>query len=239
MSILPSREGDRQLRPRRESRKAAMRSTRDSVASPRRAKRGFGEKRHIDSVTCLDMAIVISMLRGVNLGKYKRLKMEALRELYESLGLRDVQSYLQSGNIVFRSKSTSTAALEKLLEGEAKKRLGLETTFFIRSTAEWHALIAGNPFPREAKSDPARLVALVLKESPHAAAVKALVAAVRGKESVRVNGNVAYIVYPDGQGTSKLTNTVIESKLGTRGTARNWNTVLKLAALAAPGKEEA
>jgi len=179
------------------------------------------------------MATYIGLLRAVNVAGHNLVSMADLRNFLSRLGLEEPRTLLQSGNVVFGTKSASAAALETLLEAEAKKRLGLETTFFVRSTAEWRALIAGNPFSREARVDPARLVAVTLKEAPASAAVKALTAAVPGRESVRVKGNVAYITYPDGQGTSKLSNALIESKLGTRGTARNWNTILKLAALAA------
>ena len=101
----------------------------------------------------------------------------------------------------------------------------------VRSAAEWDDAVAQNPLRGEAKRDPAHLVAMVLKEAPSGTAVKALQAAIVGREVVRAGGKQLYITYPDGQGRSKLTNAVIEKHLGTRGTARNWNTVLRLAAL--------
>jgi uncharacterized protein (DUF1697 family) len=87
-------------------------------------------------------------------------------------------------------------------------------------------------FEAEAKSDPGHLVVMALKDAPAASAVKALQAAIKGREIVRAAGRHAYIVYPDGIGRSKLTNALIEKTLATRGTARNWNTVMKLAAMA-------
>lgn len=179
------------------------------------------------------MAAYIGLLRGVNVAGHNLVSMGDLRGFLSRLGFEEPRTLLQSGNVVFNAKSTSAAALEKLLESEAKKKLGMEISFFVRTPDEWKLLIAGNPFPREAKNDPARLVAVPLKNAPPPAAVHSLVEAIPGRETVRVIGNTAYIYYPDGQGTSKLTNALIESKLGTRGTARNWNTVLKLAALAA------
>jgi uncharacterized protein (DUF1697 family) len=95
----------------------------------------------------------------------------------------------------------------------------------------WH-IVESNPFPKEAKTDPGHLVAMCLKETPETADVRALQAAIAGPEIVRAKGSHLYIVYPAGIGTSRLTNAFIERKLGTRGTARNWNTVLKLQALA-------
>jgi len=157
--------------------------------------------------------------------------MADLRDLLTGLGLREVQSVLQSGNLVFRCNGEGGVRLERTLEAEAKKRLSVETDFFVRSAAEWEDAVAENPFHEEARRDPARLVAVFLKEPPGSAGLKALQAAVVGREVVRGSGRQVYIVYPDGQGRSKLTNAVIEKHLRTRGTARNWNTVLRLAEL--------
>jgi uncharacterized protein (DUF1697 family) len=112
--------------------------------------------------------------------------------------------------------------------------LGLRTDFFVRTAAEWAKVVAGNPFPEEAERDPGHLVVMFLKATPEANDVAALQAAIPGRETVRAEGKHAYIIYPDGIGRSKLTIDLIERKLGTRGTGRNWNTVLKLAALAGP-----
>jgi uncharacterized protein (DUF1697 family) len=91
--------------------------------------------------------------------------------------------------------------------------------------------VARNPFPAEAERDPAHLTVVFLKDAPKAKAVEALAAAIRGREVIQADGRHLYAYYPDGVGRSKLTHALIESKLGTRGTARNWNTVLKLAQL--------
>jgi uncharacterized protein (DUF1697 family) len=122
--------------------------------------------------------------------------------------------------------------LEQMLERAAAKQLGLETPFFVRTAKEWQAIIDANPFPKEAMADPGHLLAVILKEPVEAANVTALQKAIVGREVVRAKGRCAYIVYPDGIGRSKLTTALIEKKLGTRGTGRNWNTVLKLGVLA-------
>jgi uncharacterized protein (DUF1697 family) len=158
--------------------------------------------------------------------------MAVLRAFAVKLGLKNAQTLLQSGNLVF-SSSGKPQDIEAMLEREAEKHLGLAIAFFVRTAKEWEALIARNPFPEEASRDPARMIAMPLKKAPTAAAVKSLQAAIKGPERVHAVGACLYTVYPDGQGQSKLTNRVIESKLDTRGTARNWNTVLKLATLAA------
>jgi uncharacterized protein (DUF1697 family) len=159
--------------------------------------------------------------------------MADLRALLERLGFTDARSLLASGNLVFGAGGRGGAALEKLLEAETAKRLDLTTDFMVRAAGELAAVVDRNPFPGEAKRDPGHLLVMFLKDRPTAAAAEALQAALTGPEVGRVDGKHAYIYYAAGVGRSKLTNTVIERKLGTRATGRNWNTVLKLQAMAA------
>ena len=172
----------------------------------------------------------IALLRAVNLAGLNKIGMADLRELLAGLGFADAQTLLQSGNVVFSGGNQPTAVLEDTLERAAARRLGLETEFFVRTAKEWQAIVAANPFPRQAKDDPSHLLAVILKGDVSAANVSALQKAIVGREVVRAKGRCAYIVYPDGIGRSKLTTALIEKTLGTRGTARNWNTVLKLQA---------
>lgn len=175
---------------------------------------------------------VIALLRGINVGGNKMVAMADLRELLTKLGFTEPRTLLQSGNVVFGSDRRTPAKLEQFLEAELMKRFGMQVDFFVRTTDEWKRVVARNPIPAEAKRDPSHLLVMFLKDAPDADRVKALQAAITGREIIRADGREAYIVYPDGIGRSKLTNALIEKKLGTRGTARNWNTVLKLDALA-------
>ena len=177
------------------------------------------------------MAAFVALVRAVNLPGTNRLAMSALRDLVAALGFSDAQTLLQSGNVVFRGAAAKSDELETALEREAARRLGLRTDFIVRTAKEWGGVVARNPFADEAERDPARLIVAFLKASANAKDVAALQAAIKGNEVVRGNGREAYIVYPDGQGRSKLTLPVIEKALGTRATARNWNTVRKLEAL--------
>lgn len=172
----------------------------------------------------------IALLRAVNLGAHNKVAMADLRALLTDLHFDQPRTLLQSGNLVFDSAGPP-AALEALLAGEAQKRLGLVTDFFVRTDSEWQTIIAANPFPAAAQADPAHLVLLACKDAPDHKAEAALQAAITGRETFRVLGRQLYCVYPDGIGDSKLTAGLIERKLGTRVTGRNWNTVLKLAAL--------
>ena len=178
------------------------------------------------------MTTCVALLRGINVGGRKQVAMADLRDVLTRLGFGDARSLLQSGNLVFRSAERAGAPLERLLETEVERRLALKTEIFVRTSTEWGDVIAANPFPEEADRDPGHLVVMFLKDRPGAREVEALRGAVTGREIVRAEGRHAYIVYPDGIGRSRLTNALIEKKLGTRGTGRNWNTVLKLGALA-------
>jgi uncharacterized protein (DUF1697 family) len=174
----------------------------------------------------------VALLRAINLGGRTMVSMSDLRALLERLGFQDVRTLLQSGNVVFRGGRRTGSSLEDYLEAEVRKALGLQSNVIVRTSAEWAAVVARNPFPAEAKRDPGHLTVAFLKEAPPAKAVEALRAAIRGREVIQADGRHLYAVYPDGIGRSKLTHALIESKLGTRGTARNWNTVLKVNALA-------
>jgi uncharacterized protein (DUF1697 family) len=178
------------------------------------------------------MPTYIALLRAVNLAGRNKVSMSDLRALLDKLGMHNPRTLLQSGNLIFQTDAAATAELEHQLEDATEHHIGLRTDFLVRRAEEWSSIIAANPFPDYAERDPSHLLVNCLKVPPGPEAVAALEAAVPGREEVLVKGREAYTYYPDGVGRSKLTNALIEKKLGTRGTARNWNTVLKLGALA-------
>jgi len=158
--------------------------------------------------------------------------MADLRAMFEALGHAGARTWLQSGNVVFVAGERDAAQMETRFEGECQARLKLKVDVVVRTAAEWNSLVARNPFRREAVNDPGHLLVMCLKEKPAKGRVAALRAAIRGRERIEGLGRELYIHYIDGVGTSKLTTALIEKTLGTRGTARNWNTVLKLSAMA-------
>ena len=181
------------------------------------------------------MPAYVALLRAVNVGG-RWLPMSELRATLVKLGFADAKTLLQSGNVVFASDERSAPRLERLLEAATEKNHKMQVDYMVRSAKEWSAIVAANPYPKEAKSDPGHLVVLALKAAPNEGAEAALRGAIKGREIVRVIGKNAYLYYPDGIGVSKLTPAIIEKHLGRRGTARNWNTVLKLLALVSPGQ---
>ena len=161
---------------------------------------------------------MIALLRGINVGGKSMMAMADLRDLLTKLKFENVRTILQSGNLVFDTKK-KPADVEALLEKE------LHVDVIVRTPKEIDAIIEANPFPSEARNDPGRLVVLFLKGTGDG---KALQKVIKDREIARGNGRQIYVYYPDGQGRSRLTNALIEKTLGTRATARNWNTVLKL-----------
>ncbi len=176
------------------------------------------------------MTRVVALLRAVNVGGTKAVSMPALCKVLTGLGFTGVKSLLQSGNVVFGCSGKADAALERQLETAVAAKLGVQTAFFVRSAREWDAIVANNPYPDAARDDPSRFVMIACKSAPAAKDVAALREAIVGRETITAVGKQVYAIYPDGQGNSKLTNALIERKLGVQCTARNWNTVLKLAA---------
>jgi uncharacterized protein (DUF1697 family) len=172
-----------------------------------------------------------ALLRGINVGGNKKVPMAELRAMTARLGFDDPKTLLQSGNLVFSAKTQPMAKLEALLEDATKKHIGVECSYLLRSAGEWARIVAANPFPKQAKSDPARLAVTFCRDAPRAAALETLRAEARGAEDFAVIGRELFVWYPDGMGTSKLALALGRNKLGTICTARNWNTVLKVAAL--------
>ena len=166
------------------------------------------------------MAKHVALLRAVNVGGRGSLAMADLRKVAEGLGYGEVKTLLQSGNLVFDAKGKA-AALERALEAALKTatRHRRRISWCARAR-ELDAIIAANPFPDEAKSDPGHLVVMVLKDRVTAKAVAALQESVKGREIIRPAGRELYITYPDGIGRSKLTGSLIEKKLAIRAAPR-------------------
>ena len=172
----------------------------------------------------------VALLRAVNVGG-RKVTMKELREMAEGLGYENVRTLIASGNLVFDTKKTSNAKLEAALEAAIEKTFGLFSEVMVRDPAEWDAIIKANPLPKKAKEDPAHLVCLVCKDKPDAKAIDAWLKTFREKydkgEQLKIVGREIYIDYGPSIGESKL---ILPKKLCT-GTARNWNTVLKLDAM--------
>ncbi|HZO62398.1 MAG TPA: DUF1697 domain-containing protein [Gaiellaceae bacterium] len=174
-----------------------------------------------------------ALLRGINLGAHNRIAMADLRALVEGLGAEDVQSYVQSGNVVLRSSETA-AVLARRIESAVSRSLGLEVTVVVRTGRRLARIVAANPFAGPEVAPTALHVAF-LASRPAPAAVAELARRDFGQDRFEVAGEDVYLLYPGGAGRTKLSNTALERHLGVRATMRNWRTVTALAELAGVG----
>ena len=172
----------------------------------------------------------IALLRGINLGSHKRVSMPRLRELLADQGYADVQTYVQSGNVVLTSDA-SPADLARELEGHLAADLGFGVDVIVRTRDELADVIARDPFAGVA-TDPKRYQVTFLADPVCGKVKRALDSADVAPERVAVSGREIYAWHPDGIGRSELASLLSDRRLGAPGTARNWNTVLNLLALA-------
>jgi uncharacterized protein (DUF1697 family) len=176
--------------------------------------------------------VIVAMLRGVNLGAHNRIKMDALRDLCGSLDLLDVQTYVQSGNVVFRTKERNLSALATKIRSGIEKKFGFSPEIILRSTSDLRGVIARNPFAKMKDIEPGKLLVDFLSSEPSPEACKSVRAIKTDPEKLHIEGREMYIYFPNGAGRSKLSWPALEKILKTPGTARNWNSVTKLLAMA-------
>jgi uncharacterized protein (DUF1697 family) len=172
------------------------------------------------------MKTYVALLRGVNVGGRKVL-MRDLRDVFEAFGAEDVSTYVQSGNVIFRSNEPAgrlVEAIEERLAGD----LGLDVTVLLRTPAQLAKLVAGNPFLKRKGTKPTALHVTFLSKKPAAGKVNALDPTVEAPDEFQVVGNEVYLHFPNGYGRSKLGNAWFEKQLGVRATTRNWRTVTQL-----------
>ena len=168
-----------------------------------------------------------ALLRGVNVGGHGKLPMPELVKTFESLGHTDVRSYIQSGNVAFRSTVAEAGRVSTALEQAIAEQFGLETRVLLRTHAELETIAARSPFD-------AAVHVVFLDCSPKAAAVAALDPDRSPGDRFEVSGSEIYLSLASGAGRTKLTLDWLERRLRVAGTQRNWNTVLKLVELTAP-----
>jgi uncharacterized protein (DUF1697 family) len=178
------------------------------------------------------MAVIISMLRGVNVGGHNKIKMDALRALYESLRLRGAQSYVQSGNVIFRTEERDLARLTKRIEGGIEEKFGFRPEVILRTATELRNVIAKNPFAKRNGIEPHKLLVTFLASDPGREAREKVLQIKCHPEELRIDGRELYIYFPNGIGGSKLSWAALGKTLKTPGTGRNWNSVTKMLEMA-------
>ncbi len=179
-----------------------------------------------------DMTVVISMLRAVNVGGHNKIKMDALRALYETLKLRDAQTYVQSGNVIFRSEERDISRLTKRIEDGMQRKFGFRPDVILRTAAEMREVVARNPFAKRRGIEPGKLLVTFLASDPGEEAREKVRQMKCDPEELRIEGRELYIYFPKGQGRSKLSGAALEKALKTPATGRNWNSVTKMLEMA-------
>lgn len=172
------------------------------------------------------MARFVALLRAVNVGG-RKLPMADLRALCGELGWEEVETYIQSGNVLFTAAGRPDA-LEAQLEKAIDDRFGLDVPVIVRSAAQWAGYADSNPFPKAARDAPNRLQLLVSKRPPAANAADSLMERADAGEAVKAADGALWFHFPEGIARSKLTPALIDKACGSPSTARNWRTVLKL-----------
>ena len=172
------------------------------------------------------MTVYVAMLRGVNVGG-NSLKMDWLRGACEDVGLQNVQTYVQSGNIVFSSRAGALKlmqTLKALIDAQAR----LPVTVVIRSASEMAKIVAGNPFLKQKGLDITKLHVTFLSNVPSKPAPEKLDALAGARDHYRLAKQEIYLHCPINYGQTRLSNTAIEKVLSVGATTRNWKTVTTL-----------
>jgi uncharacterized protein (DUF1697 family) len=172
----------------------------------------------------------VALLRAVNVGGNNLIKMADLKAICEHLGFTNVKTLLQSGNVVFTAKGSDKSVAKKLADAIERSH-GFRPAIIVRTADEIAGAMKRNPFKAEEKSDPAHLVVVFMAEAPTNGAKERIAAVKVATERLHISGRELHAYYASGQGTSKVTNAVLERALGVPATARNWNTVTKLKAI--------
>jgi uncharacterized protein (DUF1697 family) len=178
------------------------------------------------------MTKFISMLRGINVSGQKSIRMAELTHLYETLGFKKVQTYLQSGNIIFESDELSVPLLVGRIEAKIEKSFGYRVAVFLRTPGDFQRIVNHNPFLRDRNEDPAHLYVTFLYSLPKNDLVNRLAVQVSENDEFIPGEEEIYLFCLHGYGKTKLSNNYFEKKLSIFATTRNWKTVTALLKIA-------
>jgi uncharacterized protein (DUF1697 family) len=178
------------------------------------------------------MPVIICMLRGVNVGGHNLIKMDALKVLCVSLKLKDPHTYVQSGNVIFKTDEKDVAKLAKRIQDTIDKNFGFRPEVILRTAADFRDVIKRNPFAKRNGIEPSKLLVTFLAAGPGKEAREQALDINTDPEELHIIGREAYIYFLNGQGRSKLPWPKIERALQTSGTGRNWNSVTKMLEIA-------
>ena len=172
------------------------------------------------------MQSYIAILRGINVSGQKKVLMEDLREMLKEMKLQDAKTYIQSGNIVFKSDGKlSNEKLAAKIEAGIKKKFGFDVPVIVRSEKEWEKAMASNPFLKDKKVNPERMYITFLSAPPEKKLADELKTFSSPPDQFHINGAEIFLHCPISYGETKLSNNFFEKKLKVIATTRNWKTV--------------
>jgi uncharacterized protein (DUF1697 family) len=178
------------------------------------------------------MATYISILRGINVSGHRMIKMEAIRQLYVDMNCRQVQSYIQSGNIIFKHQKVKPQELEKEIKKNIFKSFKLDVPVLVIEYKPLKQIIEGNPFIKDSAKNTAYLHITFLSSKPGNDVIEKLEKTKYPPNDFRVSDKAVYLYCPNGYSNCKLTNNFIENKLKVTVTTRNWKTAFELYSMA-------
>ena len=173
------------------------------------------------------MTKYVSLLRGINVGGNRKIKMADLRNHLSNNGLSAVQTYIQSGNVIFEHKDEDTNLLSNLIINTIQEHYGFEISVMTFNAADFKTIVQSQPFNINETDIKQYHVMMTNDEMPANAATQ-LEKYIKTEEEIIPIGQCLYLRYPNGFGRSKLTINVVEKRLTTNATARNWRTMTKL-----------
>jgi len=174
------------------------------------------------------MRTYISILRGINVSGQKLIKMDDLRKLYENLGFRNVTTYVQSGNVVFKADDYEQSDFEQRISQQIQKDFGFEVPVIVLTIDKLKQIIDNNPFLDDPNKEHSHLHVTFLSSKPEHYDNETIESKKQNGEEISFSENVIYIYCPNGYGRTKLTNNFLESKLKVMATTRNWKTINEL-----------
>lgn len=177
------------------------------------------------------MPAYVAMLRGVNVTGHNSIKMEQLRGLCDGLGFQKVETYVQSGNIIFQAKIENPAVLSKQIGGSILDSFGFEIPVIVRTSNEMKNVVANNPFLKEKDVDSSKLHVTFLREATQKGSLKTLEKLATSQDRFYLASREIYLYCPGGYGRTKLSNNAIEKALSVIATTRNWSTTNTLLAM--------
>ena len=170
----------------------------------------------------------IALLRGINVSGQKKIKMADLRQHLTDVGLEQVQTYIQSGNILFDSPGKTLDECAKLIKDKIQAEYSFDVPVMMRTAADIAHIVGNNPMPDVPAENYNIYIVTLLDAEPTAEAKAEIPAEGPAGEQTKIIGREIYTFYPNGSGRTKLTTNFFEKKLGVNATARNWKTLIKL-----------